>query len=427
MKWLKNFSFRKLFANKKFAVSFSVVLAFIFWLIIVLDQNPDMSRSFSNVPITINTASLDKIGLTITSKDYADSVEVSVNGPGYVVSALTEDDISIVADLSRIKSAGTHQVDLIVRKVGTKTDYEIVSVSLDSIIIHVDKVREKYVPITDEAPNIKLDLDFDPDLIRGDTILSEERIHIEGPEEALDKVVSAKAFIDAEANLRTDTTFEGRVKLYDANNNEIDPEPFTFTKTVNVTYKVLKTKTLNIVPSFSKKPINAPKLDALITLVEGGEKISTVNVKGPVEDINSLNEIQLEPIDFYQIRSGKKFRVKLLMPSDSVQVIDHAADFEMYLEFDISEFRTVTLNKVPINVINPKDGYSISPVVYKSLVLFVHKDFYRTITSNDVTATVDLSNASPEYPVQVAFTCGKGVVWERDIQTVVLQSTTKSK
>ena len=190
---------------------------------------------------------------------------------------------------------------------------------------------------------------------------------------------------------------------------------------------MLKTKTLNIVPSFSKKPINAPELDALITLVEGGEKISTVNVKGPVEDINSLNEIQLEPIDFYQIRSGKKFRVKLLMPSDSVQVIDHAADFEMYLEFDISEFRTVTLNKVPINVINPKDGYSISPVAYKSLVLFVHKDFYRTITSNDVTATVDLSNASLEYPVQVAFTCGKGVVWERDIQTVVLQSTNKSK
>ncbi len=421
MEWLKNFSFKKLFANKKFAVSFSVVLAFIFWLIIVLDQNPDMSRSFSDVPITINTASLEKIGLTITSKDYANSVEVSVNGPGYVVSALTEDDISIVADLSRIKSAGTHQVDLVARKVGTKTDYEIVSVSLDSIIIHVDKVREKYVPVTDEAPNIKLDLDFDPDLVRGDTILSEERINIEGPEAALEKIASAKAFIDAEASLRTDATFEGKIKLYDANNNEIDPEPFTFTKTVNVTYRVLKTKTLNIVPSFSKKPVNTPNLDYTITL-DSGEKITTVDVRGPVDIINSLEDIQLEAINFYDIRDGKEFKVKLLLPTDSIEVIDHdAANLDLYVSFDLSDYRSVTLSKITIQVINPKDGYSISPSEYGSISFYVHKSFYRTITSSNVKAVVDLSNATPEHAIQVEFICSKGTAWEQKIQLVNLK------
>ncbi len=422
MEWLKNFSFRKLFANKKFAVSFSVVLAFVFWLIIVLDQNPDMSRSFSDVPITLNTASLEKMGLTITSKDYADSVEVSVNGPGYVVSALTEDDISIVADLSRINSAGTHQVDLIARKVGNKTDFEIVSVSLDSIIIHVDKVREKYVPVTDEAPNIRLDLDFDPDLVRGDTILSEERINIEGPEAALEKVASAKAFIDAEASLRSDATFEGKIKLYDANNNEIDPEPFTFTKTVNVTYRVLKTKTLNIVPSFSKKPVNTPDLDYTITL-DSGEKINTVDVRGPVDIINSLTEIQLESINFYDIRDGKEINaLKLLLPADSVEVIDHdAANLNLNITFDLSDYRLVTLRNITIHVVNPKDGYSVSPSEYGSISFYVHKSFYRTISSSNIKAVVDLSNATPEHAIQVEFICSKGTAWEQKMQVVNLK------
>ncbi len=420
MEWLKKFSFRKIFANKKFAVSFSVVLAFIFWLVIVIDQNPDMSRSFSDVPITINTASLEKMGLTIISKDYTDTVEVSVNGPGYVVSALTDDDIAIVADLSRINSAGTHQVDLIARKVGTKTDYEIVSVSLDSIIINVDKVREKYVPVIDEAPNIKLDLDFDADLIRGETILSEERIHIEGPEAALDKVASAKAFVDDEANLRTDATFEGKIKLYDSDGNEIDPEPFTFNKTVNVTYKVLKTATVNIVPSFNKKPINVPDLPYTIYL-PSGEKIETIEVKGPTEIINSMTEIQLEPIDFYSISDGKTFeKVGFLLPSDSIEIVNQASTVN--ITFDLSDFRLKVFYKVPIQVINPQKGYTISPSEYPSINLYVPRNKYSSIKASDIKAVVDLSNASLENQVQVAFSSSGLVVWEQRQCMVTLKS-----
>lgn len=420
MKWLTNFSFRKLFANKKVAVSFSVVLAFIFWLIIVLDQNPDMSRSFSDVPIAINTASLEKMGLTITSKDYKDTVEVSVNGPGYVVSALSVDDIAIVADLSRINSPGTHQVDLIARKVGSKTDFEIVSVSLDSIIIHVDKVREKYVPVEAESPNITLDLEFDRNLIRGETILSEERIHIEGPEEALEKVVSAKAFVDAEAALRTDSTFEGKIKLYNAEGNEIDPSPFVFTKTINVTYKVLKNAKVNIKPSFNKKPVNAPDLPFTIKLPTG-DKITTIDVQGPPEIINTLTEIQLEPVDFYEITANKSFEVGFLLPSDSVKIIDQTD--KVNLAFDLSDYRTKPFYSVPIEVINAKGEYTITPSSYSAITLFVHKDYYRNLKVSDIKAVVDLRDASPDHTVKVSFSSDKCIVWETKECVVTYKAT----
>ncbi|MBO7217461.1 MAG: hypothetical protein J6V50_02035, partial [Clostridia bacterium] len=82
MKWLSNFSFKKLFSNKKFAVSFSIVVAFIFWLVIVIDQNPERQISF-NVPVSLSAVgtNLEALNMEIVSHNVGDNVSVSVKGP----------------------------------------------------------------------------------------------------------------------------------------------------------------------------------------------------------------------------------------------------------------------------------------------------------------------------------------------------------
>ena len=67
MEFLKKFSFKKLFYNKRFALTFSVVFAFIFWLVIAIEQNPERERTFNNIPITINAqgSSMESLELTL--------------------------------------------------------------------------------------------------------------------------------------------------------------------------------------------------------------------------------------------------------------------------------------------------------------------------------------------------------------------------
>ena len=71
MKFFQNFSIRKLLYNKNFAISLSIVVAFVFWLIISLDQNPERERSFSSVPITVSTQGtiLAEQGIDAVNKD----------------------------------------------------------------------------------------------------------------------------------------------------------------------------------------------------------------------------------------------------------------------------------------------------------------------------------------------------------------------
>ena len=168
MKWLTNFSFRKLFANKKVAVSFSVVLAFIFWLIIVLDQNPDMSRSFSDVPIAINTASLEKMGEK-SAKNLINAIEKSkendlcklifafgIRHIGQKAAKIIADKFSDIEEIFCAKSEDFEAIDGI-GSVLAESIYEFFS--LESTRVMVDKFKEYGLNTTE--PNSVIDNRFE--------------------------------------------------------------------------------------------------------------------------------------------------------------------------------------------------------------------------------------------------------------------------
>ena len=48
-----DFSLRRLLYNKRFTIPFSVITAFVFWLVIMINQNPDIDRTFTDIPLNI--------------------------------------------------------------------------------------------------------------------------------------------------------------------------------------------------------------------------------------------------------------------------------------------------------------------------------------------------------------------------------------
>lgn len=423
MKWLKNFSIKTLFSNKKFAVSFSVVVAFIFWLIIVIDQNPEREITFNSVPVSISATgtNLEKLDMDIVSKNVGETVSVTVKGPSYVVSSLKSDDILVTADLSNIETTGSYTVTLIARKISGKTDYDIISINPSTVSIVVDKRRDEYKEVIVSAPNVTVDLSADPDLICEKPEVLEEKIHIKGPESEFIRIAEVRAVVEDEIALTSTKTFVGRIKLYDANGNELDPSPFTISaETVNVTVVVNKRATFNLIPSFVNKPSNAPDLKYTITL-ESGEAITKIDVKGAPDVINALTAVELEPIDFSEISlKNKKFEVGLALSSENIQPIDNIDT--VTLEFDLSGYREKTISSIDIQVINAPSGLTVDRATVRNVTFCVPKSIAGTFKASNVTATVDLAGKVAGDSVVVAFTSNNNGVWAVGTSNVTVKS-----
>ena len=105
----KKLSLRQLFSNTKFLVVFSIVVAFIFWIVVALEYAPVVENEIKDIPVKIdmNNSVPDKLGLQIFGQsDY--TINVTVRGNRYIVGGdlLTADDFEATAQTAYVDSAG---------------------------------------------------------------------------------------------------------------------------------------------------------------------------------------------------------------------------------------------------------------------------------------------------------------------------------
>ena len=155
----KKLSLRQLFSNTKFLVVFSIVVAFIFWIVVALEYAPVVENEIKDIPVKIdmNNSVPDKLGLQIFGQsDY--TINVTVRGNRYIVGGdlLTADDFEATAQTAYVDSAGKHSLVVKVTAKDANADYEIVSKSADYIEVFFDKYAEKEVEVT---PRIISELD----------------------------------------------------------------------------------------------------------------------------------------------------------------------------------------------------------------------------------------------------------------------------
>ena len=84
------FSLKKLLYNKRVTIPLSIITAFVFWLVIMIKQNPDVQLTFTDVPVSINLENTfaAENGMEIIGDISSQKFTVTIKGPSYVVSAL---------------------------------------------------------------------------------------------------------------------------------------------------------------------------------------------------------------------------------------------------------------------------------------------------------------------------------------------------
>lgn len=354
------FSFSKLLHNKRFTVIFSILFAFVFWLIITIIQNPIRTKTFTNLTVTVpisDNAFLTEEKLNIVSDFSQNSFSVEVSGPNYLVSSLSSEDFILVASLDSVTAAGTYSLKVNGVSNSSKSGYTFVSVTPSTIDVTFDYIDTKEFSVKPAVSKVNVQEGYVADT----PVLTKTehgRVEITGPRSIINQIKTVGAVAQGNENKKLDKTavypaaivlydeagnviytYANDGTVYDASGNAVKNNQLTLSvklSDVTITQPVYKETQVSITPTF----INLPKgatADLVVYEIKSGDKITVFSSDPP-------NEIFLTPIDWNKVsRIKNKFECEVSLP-DGVKTTTKIEPITVVINYEESR-KNFTANK----------------------------------------------------------------------------------
>ncbi len=399
--------------NKKIVAIFSIFVAFIVWLSVVISQTPTIEKTIS-LPININTEGTvaGDTGLKEISGALERNVTVRVKGSAYIVSNLTADDIEVIPALNSITVPGEYSVTLNASKKALNSDYSILSVTPSEINTKFDYVTEASYNTIIKADGIKLAAGLvDSGLIdRGLRFNNpgEDTVKISGPKTETDKIASVIAFVSGQEEIRKTTNYDAQILLLDKNGNELDKKNYTLSHTTVAVSKVIyKKKTVPVNPTFSGAP------SGFTNSVKWTLSDSHIEIMGEPETIDAINKIELPAIDVTNISLNNKSIVMPLEFSGGIESVDNTTS--VTVNFNLSGFAEKSFTVTNVATKNNQNNLSVTLTsAIKNIKICAPASVINKLSASDLCAQIDVSGKTAgEYivPVTIVSSSGK-TLWQ---------------
>ena len=344
--FFKSFHLRKLLGNKRFTVPFSLGLAFVLWLVITINQNPIIERSFSDMTINVNlenTFASDK-GMSIVDDISTQKFTVVVRGASYAVSSITSGDINVYASAASVDAPGEYDLDVMASKTNQLANYEILSVTPSTMKVSFDYIDTKDFTIKPktEGATAKDGLIAENGIVSG---TENDTVTISGPRTVMNKISSVVALAKVNKTLDVSETFDADIVLYDEQGNQISDEHLTLSiNKVKVTVPISKTKTVPVLVDFTNLPNGFDKNSISYSL-----NYSSVTVIGKPETVDKTESVILSPIDLTAVSpTANSFDVSAKLP-EGVRLVDNIEYFNVKLNIDDYSQKVITVSDITCN------------------------------------------------------------------------------
>ena len=341
-----SFHIRKLLSNKRFTVPFSLVLAFVLWLVITINQNPIIERGFSDMTINVNlenTFASDK-GMSIVGDISTQKFTVVVRGASYAVSSIKSGDINVYASAASVDAPGEYNLDVMASKTNQLANYEILSVTPSTMKVSFDYIDTKDFTIKPktEGATAKDGLIAENGIVSG---TENDTVTISGPRTVMNKISSVVALAKVDKTLDVSETFDADIVLYDEQGNQISDEHLTLsTNKVKVTVPISKTKTVPVLVDFTNLPNGFDKNSISYSL-----NYSSVTVIGKPETVDKTESVTLSPIDLTSVSpTTNSFDVSAKLP-EGVRLVDNIEYFNVKLNIDNYSQKVITVSDITCN------------------------------------------------------------------------------
>lgn len=382
---LKRVNLRKLFYNNKFVLVFSIIISFFLWIKFSTSSSEVSSKTISNIPITVALSEEShQDGLVVFGIDDV-TAEVSVSGNRIVLGQLSKDNIQIFAQQSAglINTTGNYTLELGAKKSGLLTDYDIISsVSPRFINVFVDRYKSKTLDIVPE-----ISYKADSNSFSSPVSLSETSVTVSGPESIVSNITKACVESEIKDTITKTTTFSDLpISLYDSENKKVSLSMLSLSiSKVDATIAILDKKLVRVSPTFTNKPSGLDLYSNQISVAP-----SRIEIAGSSDILNSLDKIELEPLDFSKVdNSHKEFDLALKIPS-GCKNLSNTYSARLKLNMGTIFSKNVNVNK--FDFINLPSGKSASPTTL-NLNVKVEGPLSELKNTNNqnVSAQIDLS------------------------------------
>ena len=181
----------------------SAVIAFGLWAYVVTTVSPEWEETYYNIPVVMNNESvLHDNGLMIM-EEQAPTVTLKLRGNRSDLVTLNRGNITLIANLATIYEKGEQQIsyNILFPENISNNSIEVLNKSPQVLTLTVAERKTVQVPV---------ELDFGdttvPEGYWKDTenlVLDHETITVAGPAETVDKITSAKVFVDLNDQTKT--------------------------------------------------------------------------------------------------------------------------------------------------------------------------------------------------------------------------------
>lgn len=377
--------FDKILNSKLYLMLFSVIIAFIFWFVIVATVSPDSTRTISGIPVTVNENSgfISSAGLHVIEES-SPKISVDVTGPRYLIGALTASDFIITPDVAKVTKSGKYslRLDASLKKPNSKVS--IVKVSPASAEFKFDTIVSKSLTVEVKVLNNSKVADG---YVMEAASVSPKQVAVTGPYDEVSQVSRAVASIQVDSSAKATVTSKSAVVLFDSKNNQLDLKNIKIDNpTVTVTMPILKTKQAQLSVDYFNLPAGFDKSNIKCTITP-----KDLTVAGEESFINSLTTVKLDSIDFSTLDITNTLNDNITMPNGVINV-DNITSAS--LSISLQNTSTKTLSTKDFKVINIPSGYSVKvrTTQLDNIKLFGPSSDIGNVSS--VMATVDMSSVN---------------------------------
>ncbi len=383
-----------LFYNNRFLLVFSIVVAVVFWLVVVVELGVEVESTVKNVPVQIDYAMVEEnLGL----KPFGETsfkVDVTVKGKKYIVeSGDMLDDLVVKANTSYVNSAGNSTLKLEISSKNSNPAYTIVRYSVDEITVYFDYPGDREFVVVPE-----FEFDGNPVAdgyhIGGYIFPESDTIRVTGPETEVNKISKVVAKAEVNGNLKQNETVDAELVALAEGDETVRNISFSRkTGKIRITVPVYKIADLPLGCSFVNKPsdyVDNPPFTVSISP-------ATAKIGIPEKKLEGINEFEILTVDYSEIKEGVNVFVVKASDITGGVVIG-----------DVEEF-TVTVNvhgmvsdkiSAPQNIsfVNEPTGTTVDLVKLDFSEMTVVGPFssIEEINAENITVTADLSGISSD-------------------------------
>ena len=368
----------------------SVLLAFVLWLYVGQDANPEVTNTMSRVQVVFSgLESLEERGLMI-SQGAEQTVSLRIRATRDVWRRLNQGDTTITIDVSGITEPGEQSVAITTRNINfprSITSMDAVDVQYTSpgaVEFTVSRWASREVPVQGTFSGSVAD-----GYQREDFSFAPETVTVSGQEELVNQVDHALVTVsqeDMSATYQENCTYI----LVDAEGEPIAAETLeTNPETVLATLPIVQLKevelTVDVIPGGG-----AAEGDSNVTV---DIEPKTITISGEAADLAELDSISLGEIDLSRVFGTMTQQMPIDVDSSLKNVSGPA---EATVTVTVEGLYTKTLEVSNIDIINVPDGYAAEPVT-QSLTVLVRgtQDAVEAVTASQLRVVADLSGLDP--------------------------------